>query len=250
MRFIFFIGILLAVYGCHKKELFTFEEQKFTIDSIVGCKTEDCASVEINLIKVIDNHTITNAINTQIEQAACSILNIDENGALTTVKDAIRQFNTSYQNISKQFPDETTPYEATIDCKLGFQCKSLISIAIDSYVYTGGAHGYGGVSYINMDAINGKRLSNKALFKDYNGFLNHAEKAFRVQHKILDDSPINSTGFFFENDTFSLPENIGLTDTEVILLYNPYEISSYAEGSIELKLNKQDVASYFAFDIL
>ena len=179
-----------------------------------------------------------------------TFLNSDEKSTIVNIQDAIREFNTSYQHIIRQFPDETTPYEVSIDCKLGFQCKSLISIAIDSYVYTGGAHGYGGVSYINIDAINGKKLSNKALFKDYNGFVNYAEKAFRSQHRIPDDSPINSTGFFFENETFSLPENIGFTNTEVILFYNPYEISSYAEGSVELKLNKQEVATYFAFDVL
>ncbi len=250
LRFIFLLGIMLGIYGCDNKELFTFEKHNFTIDSIEECKNEDCASIEINLLKIVENTTITNLINKQIEQAACAILNIDEKGLLINVHEAIRSFNNSYRNISKQFPEETTPYEATIECGLGFQCKSLISIMIDSYVYTGGAHGYGSVSYINIDTKTGKLVSNKALFKDYDGFVNYAEKAFRIQHKIADNYPINSTGFFFENDTFNLPENIGLTDTEVILYYNSYEINSYAEGSIELKLNKKEVASYFAFDIL
>ncbi|GAA4279320.1 hypothetical protein GCM10022259_40450 [Aquimarina mytili] len=240
----------MGFYSCTKRKSFIFEKQNFATDQLLDCKTNDCASLEINLLKVVDDSQISSTINHEIEKVACAVLNTGDNQPQGTMKQAMQEFNSSYQKISTEFPDEIVPYEANIDCTLGFQCKDLISVVMDSYVFTGGAHGYGGVSYINFDPKTGKRISNKALFKSYTEFKKYAEKVFRSKHEILESESINSTGFFFENDAYALPENIGFTDKEVILFYNPYEISSYADGAIEIKLNKEDVASFFAFDIL
>ena len=40
----------------------------------------------------------------------------------------------------------------------------------------------------------------------------------------------------FEEDRFSLPENLGFTPGGLELLYNPYEVASYADGPISLVL--------------
>lgn len=248
-KFILLLVIFWGLYSCDNKEPFTFEKQNLTIDTLLDCKNVDCVSLEINLLQVIDDHQIATTINKEIESAACSILNIGKNASEPTLKEAISQFNSSYQNISEEFPEEIVPYEATIDCELSFQCQSLISVIMDSYIFTGGAHGNGTVSYLNIDTKTGKQFSNRALFKNYNEFELYAEKIFRTQNKIPEDESINSTGFFFEDDTFSLPSTIGFTDKEVVLYYNQYEINSYAEGPIELKLNKEEVASFFAVEI-
>ncbi|WP_158237181.1 DUF3298 and DUF4163 domain-containing protein [Aquimarina sp. MAR_2010_214] len=241
--------IFWGLYSCDTKESFTFEKQNFTVDTLLDCKNVDCASLEINVLKIVGDNLITTTINKEIENVACSILNVGEDVSAPTLNEAISQFNSSYQNISEEFPEEIVPYEATIDCELSFQCQGLLSIIMDSYIFTGGAHGNGTVSYINIDTKTGKRFSNKALFKNYNEFEHYVEKVFRTQYKIPENESINSTGFFFENDTFSLPSTIGFTDKEVVLYYNQYEINSYAEGPIELKLNKEEVASFFAVKI-
>ncbi len=249
LKSIFYLVIFLGFYSCDTKETLTFEKQNFATDSLLDCETVDCALLEINLLKVVDGNQISDAINKEIEGVACAILNIGENEPEATMEQAIREFNSSYREISDEFPDEIVPYEASIDCDLSFQCKSLVSVIMDSYIFTGGAHGYGGVSFINIAASTGKQIPNKELFKNYTEFESYAEKAFRKAHKIPEEQSINSTGFLFEDDKFSLPENIGFTQHEVLIYYNPYEISSYAEGPIELKLNKEEVASFFAVEI-
>ncbi len=249
-KFVFSLTLVLGLSNCTQKESLTFQKQNFATDSLLNCKNIDCASIEINLLKSIDNTSVAKTINQEIEKVVCDVLNIGEETTITSMKQAVAMFNDSYTDMHKEFPDETVPYEASIDCDLTFQCENLISIIMDSYVFTGGAHGYGGVSFINVNTKTGKRISNKELFKDYTQFEDFAEKAFRTQHNIPKEASINSTGLFFENDTFSLPENIGFTDTEMILYYNPYEISSYAEGPIEIKFNKEDISSYCALNIL
>ena len=249
VKYFFLLIVLLGLYSCKNREALSFEKYNLTTDMLPDCRNEDCALLEINLLKIVEDHQIAYRINKEIDSVVCDILNTSENKSAATIREAVNRFNSSYQAILNEYPEETVPYEATIDCKLLFQCEDFISVSIDSYVYTGGAHGYGGITFINMDTKTGKRFSKKALFKDDSGFKNYAEKVFRSQNKIPQNQSINSTGFFFEDDMFSLPENIGFTDTNVILYYNPYEISSYADGPIELKLNKEEVALFFAVEI-
>lgn len=250
LKLFIFFGILLVVQACNTEESFTFEKQNIAIEKLLDCKDNDCASLDINLLKIIDDRPVCKKINEEIEKVACAILNVGENTPQNTLKAAVVQFNESYRDITAEFPDEIPPYEASISSELSFQCKSMVSVLIDSYVFTGGAHGYGGISFINIETKTGKRIANQDLFKNYLDFVTYAEKVFRSKYEILENESINSTGFFFENEKFALPENIGITDTDVILYYNPYEISSYAEGPVEVKIKKEDVASYFAFDIL
>ncbi|TFG74190.1 MAG: DUF3298 domain-containing protein, partial [Flavobacteriales bacterium] len=60
------------------------------------------------------------------------------------------------------------------------------------------------------------------------------------------DKPINQTGLMFEQDTFYLPENIGFTKDGLQLLYNPYEVASYADGTIVLTLSYQEVGPFLS----
>ncbi len=247
---LFFVSFVLLLQACNTNESFSFEKQNITNKTHSICEGEACPSVDIHLVNIVNDSPICKNINKEIEKAACAVLNLEENSSSTEIKQAIKRFNRSYQEARQEFPEEIPPYEVSIDSEVSFQCQSMLSILMDSYVFTGGAHGYGAVSFINIDRKTGLPIKNKKLFRDYSAFKDYAERVFRSTYEILQSESINSTGFFFENDAFALPENIGFTDTAVILYYNTYEISSYAEGPIEIKMNKEDVASYFAFDIL
>ncbi len=61
---------------------------------------------------------------------------------------------------------------------------------------------------------------------------------------------INSTGFWFENDRFYLPESIGLSKTNLLLVYNQYEIASYAGGPVALKIPLEELKEYLNFNML
>jgi hypothetical protein len=67
-----------------------------------------------------------------------------------------------------------------------------------------------------------------------------------MQEKIPEGEPINSTGYMFERDTFYLPQNIGFTQDGVKLLYNEYEVASYADGPVELLLPYKEVKKYLS----
>src|SRR5690606_30116260 len=114
---------------------------------------------------------------------------------------------------------------------------TLISLEMAQYLYTGGAHGYGSTSFMNIDPKTGEELSLEKLIQDTSKFTSFAEDEFRKQQNIKKNQSINDLGFWFEGDTFYLPETVGFTDDSMIFIYNQYDIASYADGPIELKIS-------------
>ncbi len=106
----------------------------------------------------------------------------------------------------------------------------------------------GSTSYFNFDKKTGKQLSNDDLIKDKKAFLALAEKKFRELQQVPEGESINSTGYMFENDTFALPINIGFENNEMVLLYNPYEVASYADGIIEIRFAVSEVQDLLAIN--
>ncbi|WP_405208699.1 PdaC/SigV domain-containing protein [Aquimarina sp. LLG6339-5] len=250
LKSLFLIAIFICFFSCQKNEPLSFHKRTIAINDYFDCKSSDCAITEIFLLESINETEIAKKINVQIEKAACTNLNVEDDTAIDNIEEALKNFNNSYQEIKKEFPEEIIPYEASINCDISYQNKFILSVLIDSYIFTGGAHGSGNSNYINIDTKTGAIISHKKLLKDVNNFSIYVEKVFREKYDIPKEQSINSTGFFFDNNTFSLPNNIGITETYIILFYNQYEISSYAEGPIELKLKKEEVADYFTTTIL
>jgi hypothetical protein len=74
------------------------------------------------------------------------------------------------------------------------------------------------------------------MFANYAPVLTLAEEMFRIAQAIPAGGDINSTGFMFEGDQFYLPETIGFDSHGMVLHYNQYEVSSYADGPITITL--------------
>ena len=136
------------------------------------------------------------------------------------------------------------PWEATIDGEVVYEDENIITLMLNSYSFTGGAHGYASTSFLNFDKRQGTELENWELFDDLEGFEDFAETKFRIQEKIPQNKNINSTGFMFEGDSFHLSENLGYTQEGLQLIYNQYEVASYADGPIVLTLPYNEINLY------
>ena len=53
----------------------------------------------------------------------------------------------------------------------------------------------------------------------------------------------------FENDEFYLPNNIGFTKNGLQLIYNQYEVASYADGPMSITLPYAEIRNYLAVEI-
>ncbi len=236
------IFIILLLLGCKK-------EDKLTFDTIVFEETScaDCPDVQIDLPHVMERSRLANTINTALTEEVISLLLFDEGEAsVTTIPEAIDSFKDGYLDLKGLFAEESTQWEARINGEVLYEDTNHLTIQLTSYLFTGGAHGYTALRFLNFDKKRGAELENRQLFKDTEGFQQFAERKFREQENIPLGQPINQTGLMFEQDTFYLPENIGFTKDGLQLLYNPYEVASYADGPIVLTLSYQEVGPFLS----
>lgn len=246
MRSIFSSLILILILiGCKQHNNLTLETIKLERNTC-----EQCPVVSITIPRATENDRISKAINTSIQEEIIAELTFDDQQEIIVdLEDAIDSFIAGYKEVQQMHPDELTVWQARIKAEISYEDKQMISIKLDTYLYTGGAHGYGATRFLNFNKSKGSEIEDWELFNDKADFERYAENKFRKQEKIPPNTSINSTGYMFEMDSFYLPENIGFTKKGIKLLYNQYEVASYADGPIELILPYREVRKYLARDI-
>jgi len=205
---------------------------------------EGTTEVKLTLPEAKGNTRIARAINAALREEVISLLNFEDSLEVVTLEQAVASFCKGYENLSTLYPDETPGWKAEIFAEVTYEDAHWISIMINAYIFTGGAHGYGSVRFLNFDKQKGTELRPWELFRNEGDFRRFAESRFRRQEQIPENQAINSTGFMFEENLFSLPENIGLTAEGIKLHYNQYEVASYADGPIELTLPFAEVNQF------
>lgn len=145
---------------------------------------------------------------------------LNDNKSVTA--DELNEFGQSYNNA----------YITTV--QVIYSDKRLLTLADQTYTYTGGAHGGAVSSYLNFDVQRKKQLRYSDIFKSGTdaAIKKSIEKSFRIQHKLKSGQSLQDAGLF-EN---SIPptKNIYLTSAGVVFCYQQYEIGPYAMGQIEI----------------
>lgn len=239
--------LVITIVGCTKDSTLIFTTESATSKQHKLCDNEPCPDVDISYL-IAEKHPLSKTINKAINTTLCKslLINDEDQKIPQTLDDAISRFILDYQRDKKEFPDMSSVYSADISMPEPYQTETLISIEIKQYMFTGGAHGYGNTQFLNFNAETGALLSNKELFTDQNEFKKIAEKYFREQQNIDASASINAPGFWFENETFALPQTIGFIENSMVLIYNPYEIASYAQGAIEVKIPLSEIENLLA----
>ena len=234
--------IFLVLISCQKNE------DKLTFEPLKLGETlcADCPQISITIPRAVERTRTSSTINTALQEEIISLLLFDDDLKVANLDDALISFENGYSELKNLYPEETTPWEAKIDGKVVYEDKEVLTLELNSYVFTGGAHGYSAKHFLNFDKKRGVELENWQLFQNRKDFQKYAETKFREQEAIPAEVSINHTGFMFEKDSFYLPENIGFTEEGVKLLYNPYEVASYADGPIMLTLPFKEVNPYLA----
>jgi hypothetical protein len=249
---IFILLLFLKLTACKDEVPLSFSSESFTEETFDICKTVSCPEITINYIKAAGDKSTSGKINSEIIGYIIAALNIGEDSIpkAKTIKEAASDFIKVARLNAADFPDMSVEYFAEINISELYYSIELVSIEMHKYLYTGGAHGSGNTFFLNVDPQNGNEIPSEALFKNSIDFKVFAEHKFRDAHKISSDESINSTGFSFENDRFYLPNSIGFSETDLIILYNQYEIASYADGPVELKIPLEKVKEYLNFKLV
>ncbi|MCB0371440.1 MAG: DUF3298 and DUF4163 domain-containing protein [Muricauda sp.] len=237
-RYLFAIFSIWFLIGCESENKLTFDELQ-----LQGENCKNCPKIEINIPNAVDESTVSTSINRALREEIISILSFNEDESIDSMDKAIASFTESYKELKAKFPEEVE-WEAQINGEIVYEDANIITLMLNSYSYTGGAHGYASTSYLNFDKAQGAELETWELFEDPEGFEKFAETKFRIQEKIPQDKNINTTGFMFEGDAFHLAQNVGYTKDGIQLIYNQYEVASYADGPIVLTLPYNEINLY------
>src|SRR5699024_3944633 len=175
-------------------------------------------------------------INETLTEFAISILYYTDEDRPDSIADAIADFNLQYKKLKEAYPENIVPWEAKVKGEVSYENERFVSILFDSYVFTGGAHGYGSTSFLNFDLQTGEKLTEESLLKNPEEFTALVESIFRKQNELKPEDNINSSGFMIEDDKFHVPQSIGFDKQGIILIYNPYEIAAYADGQTKIHI--------------
>jgi hypothetical protein len=157
-----------------------------------------------------------------------------------TLADASKGFFEAVNRARKEMPE--APNMVYIYAGLGDTLEispSVISLYYNESSYTGGAHDNYYTSYYNFDATTGKLLELKEIVKDTLSLNKLAEVKFKAEEtKVAKENGMEfkMEDYFFPENKFILPQNIGITKEGLRLLYNPYEVAAYVRGAIVLDI--------------
>ncbi len=167
------------------------------------------------------------------------------NGISKNLDEAAKGFFKSVSDAQKEMPDAATmvyTYESLGDTLL--ITTNVISLYYNESIYTGGAHGNYNTSFFNFDATTGKLLELNEIVQDTLALNKLAEIKFKAEETAMakeNGMEFKMEDYFFPENKFILPQNIGITKEGLRLLYNPYEVAAYARGMIILDIPWQEL---------
>lgn len=242
--------VSIAVTSCKKTPLVA-TPASFSHTDLASCRNVECPEIQVDYLVYSQRAQVADSINKHIKDFIVETLYLGdpiENPQANTTDQAAQHFIDMYWTHNAEFPGLAIDYYAEILVTEQLKSKDMLSLFLRRYMFTGGAHGYGSVRYLNFDAQTGDTLTTAQLFTDIEQVTSIAETFLRKQYAIPKEAGINSTRFWFENEIFHLPETIGFTPTNVIFHYNQYEVASYADGPIILEIPIQQLQDFMIFD--
>ncbi|BAO75767.1 DUF3298 and DUF4163 domain-containing protein [Winogradskyella sp. PG-2] len=203
------------------------------------------ADISATYDKAEGNSDLSEVINSNIKRSIISSLGVE--GNMKDLYSVLADFNTEYLDFKKDFSDASeTIWELHIETEKTYQSAGIITIAISTYQFKGGAHGSDVISFINLNAKTGEILSLNEIIKNIGDFKGLAKTNF-IKSLEIENENLKMEDFFF-GKPFQLPDNIGFTDDGLVLLYNIYEVATYNEGYTEFVIPFEDLESYLNFN--
>ncbi len=176
-----------------------------------------------------------------------SKLNSDFEKNIMEFSNEVEKASREWEKEAKKQGWEIHPYDATTDFKVNYNDNNLLSISIDYYEYTGGAHGNCEKKTKNIDINTGKELALKDLFKDgvkYKDLINkeintQIQSTAQQMKKELEQEGVKDKDDYVPYKDFkgiSDKQTFYIEDGNIVVYFGVYEIGCYAEGMPEFKI--------------
>lgn len=227
--------LALSVLGCS----FATSTQAPSVDTmpIGACNPFPCAKVTIATLPELPGSFTSEArvaIRERVDRALYAPLDdgqgeISRNRFLESVKVQYEDY------LEVKDPDSVVDWQVARSAFIMYANEDVASVVVKNEGFLGGAHGFSDEQIFVFDGKTGKVLTwDDILSPDSKEiFLKAAEAEFRRARDIKPMETLEEAGFTFENDTFALSQNFGLTNKGISLHYNPYEVGPYVMGATD-----------------
>ena len=233
-------ALLLGIAGCGKEPGGTQEALDSKLETLEihapNCPSPDeCTSVTIRREVFSDHPALNDAV---YEQLLKQLQGSGESGeaSLDSLDKVAEKFIADAAAASEI---SVAQWQLNGDAKKLARRGNILTIVINSYLFTGGAHGMPVSHWLNWDLAEEKLLSLDDVIAagKEEAFWKLAEEA----HKLwLDAQTVNSE--FRQNWPFARTDDFRLTDGGMVLLYGVYTLGPYSMGEVELTLPKEKLA--------
>lgn len=155
-----------------------------------------------------------------------------------TIEASVAAFFKEQKTFAQEAPDSPAGnFMAESKFSVLLNNGKYLTLELEGYTYTGGAHGSPTAAVATFEVATGKQLTWKELVTDTAALRALAEKAFRAERSDLFASKDGSEPVEFGDIfPFVLPQNYGLTSEGIYCHYVVYEVGPYAIGSTQLTL--------------
>jgi hypothetical protein len=259
-KIILFLSIgLFIVFACKSKDnsANSVVENKmlnFTVNKIFAhkgnCENEaaPCALVDMKILQIQDSSIVCfDVLNNLLTKMAfeCSGLLTDSlaDKKINTT-DIVNNYIKDYRDFRKDFPEVAQNWEANSTMKKLFENDSLLCVSAEGYNFSGGAHPNSFSTLLIFDKKNCVEIDPNNFLNVTKPLLAKIESAFRKARGIQVNESLNETGFYFQNDVFILPANIGIEKDSMLFWYNDYEVGPHVMGPTSFKMATQELKPF------
>ena len=198
-----------------------FKPVKITAKNIKSSDEYIDIDIKIPVISGMKDTDIQKNINTRLEKEAVSFKEETEKNAHEDMKNA------------KDQGMEFRKFGAYSQYTLSYNKNGYLSLVVDYYSYTGGAHGMTNKVAYNYDLKTGKEIALADIFKKEFSYKKYMNKEITSQMK-------NSKDIFFYDDggfkTIADKQPYYISDGNIVIYFQLYEIAPYAAGFPEFRI--------------
>ena len=183
------------------------------------CSSKDCPSIKVKRLSFIGKDRFNNFL----DQTLASMAEVDTSNNVAFR--SLAEFATYFWKISKP------GYQVVLEASVKRGDEELVVVQLDSYIFTGGAHGLSTTQYINWLPKTDKILSLESMLlpKKMPAF----EQALKKQHAIwlkTNAEAIQNPVAYNKLWPFVPTDNAALLSEGLALTYDPYTIAPYSFG--------------------
>ncbi len=232
--------LVLFLSSCAEKTIINWQMKNVhQVDCPENADERACTVVDLNY--PVFSGDYSDSLNALMLRTLC--FNLADDSPCESVESIAVNFIDEFKTIPQELTGASSGWELSQTISIINENAKIIALQHEFYAYTGGAHGMPGQFFINIEKNSGQVLSLADILssEEHAAFLNIAKSKFYEQRELPADQSLGQAGYWFNDETFYVPDNFSITGDGLLFLYNPYEIASYADGMIELFVPFTDV---------